>query len=122
MQMSRWWVRSGVDSVSLLLVARPEALVVVLSWCVSGSGDEDYGDSDADGDDGGADGADGGGGRWWKRLCYGNKNDCVSCDTVGDNDDGDDVGESILIMFVVCWPPSKHTLHTNFSVVMVTKW
>lgn len=72
MQMSRWWVRSGVDSVGLLFVARPEALVVVLSWCVSGSGDEDYGDSDADGADGGA---DGGGGRWWKRLCYGNKDD-----------------------------------------------
>lgn len=68
MQMSRWWVRCGVDSISLLLVARPEALVLVLSWCVSGSGDEDYGDSDADG-------ADGGGGRWWKRLCYGNKDD-----------------------------------------------
>lgn len=98
MQMSRWWVRSGVDSVGLLLVALPKALVMALSWCASGSGDEDYGDSDADG-------ADGGGGRWWKRLCYGNKDNCVSCDSVGDNDDDDDVAESILIMFVVCWTP-----------------
>lgn len=99
--------------------------MVVLSWCVSGSGNEEYGDNDCDdggGDcaDGGGD-CDGGGGRWWKRLWYGNKDDCVSCDRVSDNDDGDDVGESILIMFAAYWPLSKRILYTNFSVVMVTK-
>lgn len=35
----------------------------------------------------------------------GNKDDGASCDGVGDNDGGDDVGESSLIMLTVCCVP-----------------